>query len=64
MTTPLIRYSTLQARAVDQTKKGGDLRAAQVYATLTLAEAVRNVDVNDIARAIDGLGTSVETAAL
>lgn len=65
-TPPPVKYSDLQARAVDACKLGGDPQLAQVYATLALAEAVRGMDLwaslSNVATAIDGLGTSVERA--
>ncbi len=62
--TPPKRYSDLQAQALDHTKIGGDTQLATALAILTLAAAVREVDQGAIATAIDGLGTSIETAAL
>ena len=59
-----IAYRDLQAQALDQTKKGGDPLVAVTLGLLTLAAAVRDLDTNEIATAIDGLGTSVEAAAL
>lgn len=64
MTPPPTTYNKLQDLALDHCKIGGDPQLALALSVLTLAEAVRGQDDNGVATAIDGLGTSIEAAAL
>ena len=57
-------YKEFTDAALDQCKTGGDPQAAVALAILALAAAVHDLDTTGIATALDGVGTSIENAAL
>ncbi len=54
-----MRYRELQEKALNYVKVGGDVEKAQVFATLALAEAVREIPDSNVADAITGLAVNV-----
>ncbi len=49
----MVHATELQARAIDYTKVGGDVEKAKVFATLALAEALREIDIEHLAQKVD-----------